>query len=207
MFPEAKIIGIDMDVERLIQAEELSKGIDNIKFFDMEASNLLFEDNSFDLVISRFLLEYIKEPSLIIKEFARVCKSGGKVFLQNLDSQYSINYPADGWPTEIVDKVLSGLQQTGFDPFVGRKLHNLLCQAEIKNIDVKIEGYNVFAGEISENDLNIMGMELDGLLPAVNQILGGEKEANALKKQIVDYFLREDTISLSLVFSVSGTKP
>ena len=58
-----------------------------------EASCLPFVDNKFDLIYTRFLLEYLKYPENVLKEFKRVGKHGGKLIMQDLDGQLVTHYP------------------------------------------------------------------------------------------------------------------
>jgi SAM-dependent methyltransferase len=48
-----KVTHVDLSEEMLILAQQKSKEIDNIKFIQANATNLPFEDNSFDLVLNQ----------------------------------------------------------------------------------------------------------------------------------------------------------
>lgn len=43
------------------------------------ALKLPFKDKSFDVVVSQWMMEHIKEPEIVIKEFYRVLKKGGSL--------------------------------------------------------------------------------------------------------------------------------
>ena len=58
----------------------------NIKFYKMDAQNLEFEDDMFDVVISRNLTWNLKNPERAYKEWCRVLKPGGK--LLNFDANW-----------------------------------------------------------------------------------------------------------------------
>ncbi len=47
----------------------------------MSASDLMFKDNMFDIVISKSVFEHIKDPQKALAEIFRVLKPGGFVFI------------------------------------------------------------------------------------------------------------------------------
>jgi SAM-dependent methyltransferase len=81
-FPDAEVIAVDVGapVLRYAAARAKSMGVDNIKFVQADATNLtMFEDESFDLVVSMILLHEISYAAMrgIFKESYRVLKPGG----------------------------------------------------------------------------------------------------------------------------------
>lgn len=72
-YPEADIIGVDRDTNFINFAKSKA---DNIQFIEADVTNLPFEDNSFDAVISNTVQEHI-EPSKFFSEQLRVLKRGG----------------------------------------------------------------------------------------------------------------------------------
>lgn len=67
--------------------DKLSEGLDErainegIKFFQMDASDLQFEDESFDFVFSYDSFEHFSNPEKVLTEAIRVVKKGGYIFL------------------------------------------------------------------------------------------------------------------------------
>jgi ubiquinone/menaquinone biosynthesis C-methylase UbiE len=67
--------------------DKLSEGLDErainegIKFHQMDAENLLFEDESFDFVFSYDSFEHFSNPEKVLTEAIRVVKKGGYIFL------------------------------------------------------------------------------------------------------------------------------
>ena len=58
----------------------------NIRFLRMDAQKLDFEDNTFDVVISRNLTWNLEHPDVAYREWVRVLKVGGK--LLNFDANW-----------------------------------------------------------------------------------------------------------------------
>lgn len=85
---ECEIVGVDISDKMLSHAKEKSAH-DNISLFQMDAENLGFKDNSFDYVITTFVLCSIPDPIAALKEMKRVCKSDGMII--NLEHMKSDN--------------------------------------------------------------------------------------------------------------------
>lgn len=81
------VTGIDLSENMIINAKETSKSLGyNINFKVMDAQNLDFEDNSFDIIISRNLTWTLPNVEKAYREWYRVLKKDGK--LLNFDADY-----------------------------------------------------------------------------------------------------------------------
>ncbi len=56
-------------------------GLESPTFIDGDATNLLFEANSFDYVISLQVIEHVSNPKAMIREMRRVLKPGGMAYI------------------------------------------------------------------------------------------------------------------------------
>jgi ubiquinone/menaquinone biosynthesis C-methylase UbiE len=92
-----------------------------------DAHQLDFPDGQFDAVACHFLLMWVSDPFLALREMARVTRPGGSV-LACAEPDYGgrIDYPEElplaRWQAE-------ALRREGADPFIGRKLPTLFAQA------------------------------------------------------------------------------
>jgi len=199
--------GIDISRERLQQAMEKNRENSRVKFVCGDAHSMELRSDSFDLVYCRMLLEYLKEKERAVSEMARVCKPGGIVLLQDLDGQLLWHYPHDAAMQGMLEKVVTALAATGFDPFVGRKLFWLAQNAGLTKIDVQVECYHLIAGEADPNILRQWEMKLNIAKPQLARVLGGESQANEQSRAFLEYLRRPDTLTYSTVFTVVGEKP
>lgn len=91
------IVGIDLSPEMLEKARErvAEEGLENVHgLYEMDASDLKFEDNSFDTVVAMFVMTVVPEPDKVMRELARTCKPGGEVMLVN---HFSTEEGVRGW--------------------------------------------------------------------------------------------------------------
>ncbi|MFQ5532205.1 MAG: class I SAM-dependent methyltransferase [Candidatus Nanoarchaeia archaeon] len=89
---KAKVTGIDLSPGMLEKAKERKKELGrDFKLIQMDAQNLKFKDNSFNYVISTFVLCSVPDPVKTAKEMKRVCKKNGKILLlEHMLSKYKL---------------------------------------------------------------------------------------------------------------------
>jgi len=203
-YSNVEIIGLDISPQRLEYARQ-QNNLKNLQFQCANSTHLPFPDNSIDLVYSRFMLEYLAEPLQAVSEMARVCKAGGHVILQDIDGQLVSNYPVPDFDADL-QIVLDELSKTGHDVFVGRKLFYFAKKAGLNNISVKMEPYHLFPGRISDKEYKEWELKFDIALPMAAKI-HGEKKAKKLKEAYLNYLLREDTLTFSILFTIVGETP
>ena len=82
--PGIQIIGIDLSRQliRMARARSLEAGLSKHIVFEVaNASNLRFNDGSFDMIISTGMLHSLKKPSSVLKEIYRVLKQDGDAWI------------------------------------------------------------------------------------------------------------------------------
>ncbi len=84
---EGKVVAIDLAPAMLEFAERKARAhkVKNIKFKQMDAQHLQFEDNSFDLVVCSLAVFYFPDIKGALNEMFRVLKPGGRVALSSAD--------------------------------------------------------------------------------------------------------------------------
>jgi ubiquinone/menaquinone biosynthesis C-methylase UbiE len=81
-----KVVGIDMTPAMLETARnrQLELGLNNLGWELGDALHLPFEDQSFDVVITRYSFHHLLSPELALAEMIRVCKQGGSVLVADV---------------------------------------------------------------------------------------------------------------------------
>jgi ubiquinone/menaquinone biosynthesis C-methylase UbiE len=78
----AEVVGIDLNIDFLSQAINKSeeKNVqDKVQFIEMNALNMDFWDNEFDIILMSDVLEHIPQTKVLMKEVFRVLKPGWTV--------------------------------------------------------------------------------------------------------------------------------
>jgi ubiquinone/menaquinone biosynthesis C-methylase UbiE len=199
--------GVDVGPARVRQAKEKHADNRRLQFQRGDVQELEFESGSFDVVYARMLLQYVADKEKAVAEMVRVCKPGGTVLIQDLDGQLVWHYPEDALMQECIARVLQHLQNSGFDPFVGRKLFWLARNAGLDNLRVQAECYHLIAGGIDAAQYKQWKLKLEIAKPRMQEALGSEYEADEEIRRFLSYLRRPDTLTYSNVFTVSGEKP
>jgi len=79
------VIGLDISLPMLMRAAQKAKGYP-FQMVLADMSNLPFQENSFDKVVSVTALEFIKDAKDAVRELFRVTKKGGCIVVATLNS-------------------------------------------------------------------------------------------------------------------------
>ena len=132
---DCAVTGIDLSAPMLEKAREriARKGIRNVRLLEMDAADLKFTDDTFDIVYAPYLISVVPDPVTVVREMHRVCRPGGRIIVLN---HFRSANPALAWI------------ERGISPFtvhIGFKsdldLPAFLAQADLK--PVSIEKVNV----------------------------------------------------------------
>jgi ubiquinone/menaquinone biosynthesis C-methylase UbiE len=98
----ATVIGLDATDAMMEQGKKFVEqaGIENIRFRKGMVQELPFEDETFDIVASRYAFHHFADPKPVISEMARVCKSGGHVIIVDIvvpDASTAAEYQYYEW--------------------------------------------------------------------------------------------------------------
>lgn len=127
----ATIHGLDIDFARLSQA---SVHVPQALLTCADAHCLPYPAQTFDLTFCHFLLLWVSDPVLVLREMGRVTRPGGAA-LAMAEPDYSgrIDHPEElaqlgQWQAE-------SLCRQGADPDLGKKLAALFCSAGIQIVE------------------------------------------------------------------------
>jgi len=86
-FPETTHTGIDLSKPLLEAAKQSaeSRGVaERVHFAEVDAQDIPYEDDSFDLAFNINMLHIVNEPILMLNEIERVLKPGGLLYMLDL---------------------------------------------------------------------------------------------------------------------------
>lgn len=80
-----QITGIDLSTSMLEKARErvAREGLTHVRLLEMDAANLTFADDSFDIVYAPYLISVVPDPVRVAQEMRRVCRPGGRIIVLN----------------------------------------------------------------------------------------------------------------------------
>jgi phosphatidylethanolamine/phosphatidyl-N-methylethanolamine N-methyltransferase len=82
---DCTVTGIDLSSSMLEKAHEriARKGVRNVRLLEMDAANLKFADDSFDIVYAPYVISVVPDPVAVTREMRRVCRPGGRIIILN----------------------------------------------------------------------------------------------------------------------------
>jgi phosphatidylethanolamine/phosphatidyl-N-methylethanolamine N-methyltransferase len=82
---DCAITGIDFSALMLEKARERTarKELQNIRLLQMDAADLKFADNAFEIVYAPYVMSVVPDPLTVAREMQRVCRPGGRIIFLN----------------------------------------------------------------------------------------------------------------------------
>jgi phosphatidylethanolamine/phosphatidyl-N-methylethanolamine N-methyltransferase len=82
---DCSVTGIDLSSSMLEKARErvARKGVRNVRLLQMDAVNLKFADDTFDIVYAPYVISVVPDPVAVTREMCRVCRPGGRIVILN----------------------------------------------------------------------------------------------------------------------------
>jgi|SRR5262245_4487210 len=133
--PEGRVLGIERDPAQLAearrQAQEAGEGaLVEWRHGDATAFPLSpAEWGTFDIAHTRFLLEHVPDPLIVVRAMVRALRPGGRIVLADDDHDLLRLWPE---PSHVMDAwraYIETYRAAGNDPFVGRRLVSLIREA------------------------------------------------------------------------------
>lgn len=102
-------IGVDIGELSILDARRRAeeRNINNVRFEVLSASNLSFENGSFDCVVFSGVLQHLANPITVLNEISRVLKPGGMVYL--------LVYATEGLRWPLIQMLRPIAQKIGFE--------------------------------------------------------------------------------------------
>jgi len=86
LYPKnCSVVGIDFSGPMLEIARDRAarKDVRNVRLLQMDAADLKFADNSFDIVYAPYVISVVPDPVKVAHEMRRVCRPGGRIIVLN----------------------------------------------------------------------------------------------------------------------------
>jgi phosphatidylethanolamine/phosphatidyl-N-methylethanolamine N-methyltransferase len=127
---DCSVTGIDLSAPMLEKAREriARKGLTNVRLLEMDAADLKFADDSFDIVYAPYLISVVPDPVAVVREMRRVCRPGGRLVILN---HFRSRNPVGAFMERLISPLTVHI---GFTADLD--LPAFLAQAELKPISI-----------------------------------------------------------------------
>lgn len=155
--------GIDIDLQSLRFSLKLNQAL---MLTQADAHQLPFQEGAFSVAYCHYLLMWVADPLLVLREMRRIVRTGGCVIaLAESDYAARIDYPPS--LERLGEMQTQALESQGVDIKMGRKLGRLFEKAKFSDIEVGILGahwHPESAEEIDETEWTALRSDLDEVL-------------------------------------------
>jgi ubiquinone/menaquinone biosynthesis C-methylase UbiE len=208
-----QVIGIDANDGRLseLRCRAAEQGLDNVQ---LHAASLEgpgssgLPDDAYDHAWARFFLEYQPRPVEAVAEMTRIVRPGGRVTLIDLEGNGVWHYGMNPSLATGLATVVADLEQTGFDPHIGRRLPAMARAAGLADVRHEIEPYHRIVGRPDELTLALWRRKIQGLRANyLGHLLPGKTHLAWVFDAYLEFLERDDTMTWSLLHLVQGSVP
>jgi SAM-dependent methyltransferase len=209
--PEGQATGVDREPKyvEFARRRAAEEAIENIQFEVGDLLQLPFSDESFDVIWSKHVLQFVSDRERAIAEFKRVCRSGGRVMCCNYDHFCVCHYPTD--PELQADIELyfdTWRREAGGDNLLGRKLPHLFMQAGLGEIKVDFIPDRVLGGFGGDSEKRWNWQtQLRSAIGFGAKVFGSLERAEHFNRRFVERFSRPDVYVYCPLFYVEGRVP
>lgn len=130
-----RVVGIERDHDQIDKCMRLAReggeeGLLDIRQGDVFAPPLAEEERgSFDIAHARFLLEHLSDPLAAVRQMVASVREGGRIVVEDDDHDLLRLWPEPPRVMQLWRAYIRSYERIGNDPFIGRRLVELLHRA------------------------------------------------------------------------------
>jgi ubiquinone/menaquinone biosynthesis C-methylase UbiE len=142
-FKPGRLVALDHSKASLGYARQMAAEfqVSGIEYIYGDASEMLLEDNQFDMVTCRHSLQVFDRPELILKELFRICKPGGRVYITNEKNSHCLGEPRSETIQWTYNEVARLWHHFNMDIEIGPKSRRYMLEAGFD--DIRMESFMV----------------------------------------------------------------
>jgi ubiquinone/menaquinone biosynthesis C-methylase UbiE len=200
LIPDGQAVGLDLSQEMIAVARTVVQPEHPNLCFELgSATELPFEDDSFDLLYSRLVYQHLADPVAALREARRVVRPGGTVCVLDIDDGWLSLHPPSAALDAFTDRVVRAKRAQGGDRLVGRKLAWMMRQVGFSQVRQQVEAFTSI-----EVGLRAF-LELTSFFKA--QLLAEDEAEAAVAAVRAELAELDDPVGLAGIFVAIGTVP
>jgi SAM-dependent methyltransferase len=211
--PRGHVIGIERDEKQLAEAKRLAASDDAV--VDFRRGDVLNLDlprdewGSFDVAHARFILEHVPDPLKVVQTMVRAVKSGGRIVLADDDHGVMRLWPEPPGFNDLWRAYVRTYDRIGNDPYVGRRLVELLHRAGAQPVR---NTWIFFGGCAGMEIFDVLAANMAGVVRTARDAIFSMSlfERNAFERVMREYDTWSQRPDAALWFAVSwaeGARP
>ncbi|MBT3249059.1 MAG: methyltransferase domain-containing protein [Actinobacteria bacterium] len=139
-FPDAHLIGVDLDPGLLKPATD---ALPQAHFVESDAAHTGLEEGIADLVVLRFVLQHMADPSTVLREAFRLLRPGGRVLVFEVDGGlWGMCHPLIAQFEQLQAKIWTAQSQRNGNRMIGRELVGLLQKQDFSCAALRLYHYS-----------------------------------------------------------------
>lgn len=147
--PHGRVVGLERESRfaAMTRAEVARRGLSNVTVVEGDALATTFEKETFDLVHERLVMINISARETLLAEMMSLLRPGGFAVVQDVDNVSWLCQPRHPSWDALLRAFHGVFQVDGGDPFIGRRLPELLRGAGAHDINVAMHVDPALPGE------------------------------------------------------------
>lgn len=185
--PQGEVVGLERERRfvDMARSEIADRGLDNVTIVQADALDGGLERESFDLVHERLVLVCLPDREALLSEMVALTRRGGTVVVEDIDNASWVCWPSHPSWDVLLETFHTLFVSRGGDPFMGRRLRDLLRRAGIADVRVNIHGDTSSPGDYRRTHLvSLIDSIRDGVIA---EGLLGESELDRHRTELLDH--------------------
>lgn len=213
--PAGRVVGVERSPDQVAEATRQAEADGEAGLVDLRTGDVIDpplepgEWGTFDVVHARFILEHVRDPLRVVRNMVRAARPGGRIFVADDDHEALRLWPEPPGLDHAWRAYIRTYDRNGNDPFVGRRLVELLHQGGARPVRNTVVFFGACAGEPTFPAFvdNLIGV-IDGA--AGEMVATGQIDAPAIAdvvQAIREWGQRPDSAFWYFMPFAEGVKP
>lgn len=202
-YPNTIVDAFDYSELRVAEAKKRIKGTNyKINFFQDNIQQMSVASETYDVIVSRYVIEHLPNPKAAIVEMARLLRPGGMLYIIDLDGIFINLHSENKRFNFLLDKIKAGFKS---DLYIGRKLPSYFHEAGLTEIDYDVTAVQ-FKGQDAELEYTNNRQRCINCHEEFAKILGSKELADEFNTLYMEESVKPGSVLFFNKFVVSGIK-